>query len=459
MVSRWYRVGVLTLLTLGAWLIASSSVGAAAVGAAIDSGPLTISPAIVNLTYTIPTGGRKNIVKSSFAVTITDATGTAAGWEVRAAAVATLGPLGATPDVDHAIIDFDITEANGVPPNPTCICNTIPAVLGEILRTPPQTGIGRSTEKFITQLTVPAGATPGTYRATVALDVVSLGPVLPLPGGRPTGPTIGGPAPSPLPQTPRPVPTGATNPGAVTPGTPNSLPGSRPSVAAPASAANGTASRPVSNTNVTTDGTQTSAALPAAPATSSDTPPSTAAPASGSRTMDQAADPRTTGGTQPSGADTASTTSGISNGTAPVQSVTAQGGAPSTNGAPPTTDRAVMSTATEPVAPGASAYPVAMLVGNAISFAPAPTVDSDKGAAGASVNWHLQATYASAGRSAISRVFGHSAPTRMNAGAVAIVVTESGPGQATMTFAPPQAGAHPAVIEPAVLTISIATGP
>jgi hypothetical protein len=459
--SRLYRVGVLTLLILGAWLVAASSVGAAAVGAALGAGPLTISPTTVHLTYTIPTGGRKHVVTSSFAVTVTDATGTAAGWTVRAASVATLGPAGQTSNVDHAIIDFDITYANGVPPDPTCICDTIPASLGEILRTPPQTGIGRSTEKFITQLTVPMGATPGTYDATIALDVAPLGTVLPLPGGRPTGPTLGGPAPKPLPST-RPAAAGST-----VSGTPAPLPASSRPVVAPTSPANGTASQPgASAASTTNDGTSDGAQVTAAPsvavaAGSSDAPISPAAPATNSRVAAPTTAPQTiaTSAIQPSGTDTASAAS-VADDTTPVQPVAAPYAAPSgTGGAAPTTNRVATSDATGAIVPMVgSAYPVATLVGNAVSFAPAPTVNSAAGTPGMGINWHLQATYSSAGRSATSRVFGHNAPTQMNAGSVTIVVTESGLGRATMTFAPRQADAAPTT-EPAVVTISIVAGP
>jgi hypothetical protein len=449
--SRLYRVCVLTLLALGAWLTAAPSVGAAAVGAAIGAGPLTISPTTVQLSYTIPKNGRKHIVTSSFAVTITDATGTAAGWEVRAASVATFGPLGAVPDVDHAIIDFDTTYANGTPPNPTCICDTIPTSLGEILRTPPETGTGRSTEVFITQLTVPTDAAPGTYNATLALDVVSLGKVLPLPGGRPTGPTIGGPAPKPLPST-RPVQDGPT-----VSGTPATLPTSLRPITAPTPSAKTPAQQPSADTNETSGGTQTTAALTAPVTSGSDVTVPTTAPTSSSRVVDETVAPRTTSGVQPSGTGTVSMTASIVNDTAPAQPSVAPSG---DGGATPIANRVVTSNATENVAPAAaSAYPVATMTGNAISFAPAPTVSGDDGTAGASANWRLQATYTSAGRSAISRVFGRNAPRRMNIGAVAIVVTETGLGQATMTFAPPQTDSERAVTGPAVVTISIVAGP
>jgi hypothetical protein len=437
---RLYRVGVLTLLALSAWLVAASSVGAAAVGAAIVAGPLTVSPTTVNLTYTIPTGGKKHVVKSSFSVTVTDATGTAAGWMVRAAATATLGPLGATPDVDHAIIDFDITQANGVPPNPTCICDTIPTALGEILRTPSETGVGRSTEKFITQLTVPAGATPGTYNATLALDVAPLGSVLPAPGGRATGPTTGGPAPKPMPST-RAAPAGST-----VSGTPAPMPMSSRPVVAPASSANSTVSQPAASTSGTSDRIQAAVVPSVAPATTGSD-----LPTANNRVVDPTTGPpaTTTSDVQPSGAKTVSTTASAVNDTTPVQTVTAPSAA--------TTDRATTSNVTEAIAPVVERdYPVATLVGNAVSFAPAM---GDDGANRANINWHLQATYAPAGHSAIARAFGRNAPTRMNAGAVAIVVTQSGLGQATMTFAPRQADIAPAVTEPAVVTISIVTGP
>jgi hypothetical protein len=437
---RLYRVGVLTLLALSAWLVAASSVGAAAVGAAIVAGPLTVSPTTVNLTYTIPTGGKKHVVKSSFSVTVTDATGTAAGWMVRAAATATLGPLGATPDVDHAIIDFDITQANGVPPNPTCICDTIPTALGEILRTPSETGVGRSTEKFITQLTVPAGATPGTYNATLALDVAPLGSVLPAPGGRATGPTTGGPAPKPMPST-RAAPASST-----VSGTPAPMPMSSRPVVAPASSANSTVSQPAASTSGTSDRIQAAVVPSVAPATTGSD-----LPTANNRVVDPTTGPpaTTTSDVQPSGAKTVSTTASAVNDTTPVQTVTAPSAA--------TTDRATTSNVTEAIAPVVERdYPVATLVGNAVSFAPAM---GDDGANRANINWHLQATYAPAGHSAIARAFGRNAPTRMNAGAVAIVVTQSGLGQATMTFAPRQADIAPAVTEPAVVTISIVTGP
>jgi hypothetical protein len=437
---RLYRVGVLTLLALSAWLVAASSVGAAAVGAAIVAGPLSISPTTVNLTYTIPTGSKKHVVKSSFSVTVTDATGTAAGWMVRAASTTTLGPLGATPDVDHAIIDFDITQANGVPPNPTCICDTIPTALGEILRTPSETGVGRSTEKFITQLTVPAGATPGTYNATLALDVAPLGSVLPAPGGRATGPTTGGPAPKPMPST-RAAPAGST-----VSGTPAPMPMSSRPVVAPASSANSTVSQPAASTSGTSDRIQAAVVPSVAPATTGSD-----LPTANNRVVDPATGPpaTTTSDVQPSGAKTVSTTASAVNDTTPVQTVTAPSAA--------TTDRATTSNVTEAIAPVVERdYPVATLVGNAVSFAPAM---GDDGANRANINWHLQATYAPAGHSAIARAFGRNAPTRMNAGAVAIVVTQSGLGQATMTFTPQQADAAPAIIEPAVVTISIVAGP
>ncbi len=451
---RLYRVGVLTLLVLSAWLVAASSVGAAAVGAAIVAGPLTISPATVNLTYTIPTGGKKHVVKSSFSVTVTDATGTAAGWMVRAASTATLGPLGATPDVDHAIIDFDIIQANGVPPNPTCICDTIPTALGEILRTPSETGVGRSTEKFITQLTVPIGATPGTYNATLTLDVAPLGSALPAPGGRSTGPTIGGPAPKPMPST-RAAPAGST-----VSGTPAPMPTSSRPVVAPASSANTTASQPAASTSETSDRTQATDAPSLAPATTGSDAPGSPAPAANDHVAAPTTAPpaTTTSDAQPSGTATVSTTANAVNDTTPAQTAPAPSAAPSgTGGATPITNRVTTSNATGTVAPVVEhGYPVATLVGNAVSFAPAV---GDDGANGANTNWHLQATYTLAGHSAIARAFGRNAPPRMNAGAVAIVVTESGLGQATMTFAPQQADADPAVTAPAVVTISIVTGP
>ncbi|MGI8857238.1 MAG: hypothetical protein ACR2JW_15955 [Thermomicrobiales bacterium] len=465
--SRLYRVCVLTLLALGAWLIAASSVGAATVGAAIDGGPLTISPSTVHLSYTIPAGGSKHIVTSSFAVTVTDATGTAAGWMVRAASGATLGPLGQTTNMNHAIIDFNTTEANGVPPNPTCICDTIPTAFGEILRTPPQTGIGRSTEEFITQLTVPAGATPGTYASTIALDVLSLGPASPLPGPlpgvRPTGPTVGGPAPNPLPSALRPAPAGPT-----ALGTPAPLPGSRPSSSAPASsstnnAANNAASRPVVSANMTSDGAQATAAPapPIVPATS-DNPTASTIPARSSRVVDEPVAPRTTSGVQPSVTATVDTTASVVNDTTPVQPVAASNAAPSvTRGAAPVANPVTTSADTGNATPVTEhAYPVATMIGNVVSFAPAPSAGGDNSVVGAVVNWHLQATYTLAGHSAISRAFGRNTPPRMNAGTFAIVVTQTGLGQATMTFSPQQTNSERAVSESAaVVTISIVAGP
>jgi hypothetical protein len=133
---RSLRHSLFGLAMIAALLVAVSTVGASTATATLGAGSLSITAAPANFSYSGTLTGDVLNLTSAFAVGVTDATGSKAGWNLQAQ----IGTL--------------TTAGN----------DTIPAAT---------TGMGQSTMTFATKLQVPADAAAGTYSATMTVTIVS----------------------------------------------------------------------------------------------------------------------------------------------------------------------------------------------------------------------------------------------------------------------------------------------
>ncbi len=171
---RSLRTGFFALLMVGSLLVAGSAVSAATSTASLTAGSLTVSaPASFSYSGTL-TGDVLNL-GSSFAVSVNDATGSKAGWQIQAS-VGTLTNAGSDtiPAANHTIQSVAVTGTTGTAPvNSITYPMAIPSTAAKIYNSALTKGMGKSTETFTTQLAVPADAAAGSYTATMTVSIIA----------------------------------------------------------------------------------------------------------------------------------------------------------------------------------------------------------------------------------------------------------------------------------------------
>lgn len=482
-VNRLWRVWLLMLVAIGALVAQVSTAHAATASANIKAGSLTISPAAVTISYNVTRQSRGKALNSNFTVTVTDATGTKAGWQILAATARTTSPQSDFPIDDHAIVDFDVPAAGGTWPDPTCPCGVVGTAYSTILQTPARTGMGWSRVRFQTEFDVPSDAEPGTYTTTLALIVDPPGTIAPMPPAK--RPSVS-PAPGGAPGTsPNGRPAGTADAAPASAGNPAPAPNARPLLPDSAIvAAGGSGSTSQATTNQTTTSSApsvtaaqsaqtatvtTNSAAGAAPSATAAAPSASAAAPAASMNSGATATPvanpasATTSGQQPDSSATnvpAANTAQANPTQAPLQAVSAPSGS-----------------ATTPALPAMASAPAVTMSGETVNAQTAFVVDTQDRAA----NWKLQATIgtsdpatdqpASAIAMNVDILTGDGAapvsaqawtlPFVTGPGALVNVAVPQGIGRATLLLntqvhAP---GGDPAQLAGTILTITIVTGP
>ncbi len=138
-------------------------------------GTLAITAQPANFSYSATLSGNPLTLTSSFAVSINDATGSGAGWNLQA----TIGTLmDATSDTipasNHTIQSVTMTGTTGTAPtNGIGYPLVIPTASGKIFNAATNTGTSQATMTFTTHLVAPADAAVGTYTATLTVTIAT----------------------------------------------------------------------------------------------------------------------------------------------------------------------------------------------------------------------------------------------------------------------------------------------
>ncbi len=173
--TRSFRIWLVASFIVASMVIGASGVGAATSTATLTAGTLSITAAPANFSYpsTALTGSVINLT-SSFAVSVNDATGSKAGWNLQATIGALTNAASDTiPAANHTITGVTISGVTGTGPTNGIALGPIPTTAAKIFNAAANTGKGQSTETFATQLAVPADAAIGTYTAALTVTVVS----------------------------------------------------------------------------------------------------------------------------------------------------------------------------------------------------------------------------------------------------------------------------------------------
>ncbi len=172
-IKRLLRKSSIALLAIAAVMTFGSAASAATSTATLTGGTLSITAAASDFTYSGTLTGAAQNLSSSFALSVKDATGSKAGWNLQAA----IGVLTAGTDTivatNHTITGVTISAVVGTGPTNAIAVGQIPTTAAKIFNAAINTGKGTSTETFATQLTVPADAAAGTYTATLTVTLVS----------------------------------------------------------------------------------------------------------------------------------------------------------------------------------------------------------------------------------------------------------------------------------------------
>lgn len=171
---RSLRSGFFALFMVGSVLVAGSAVSAATSTATLTAGSLTLT-APSNFSYSGTLTGDVLNLSSSFAVSVNDATGSKAGWNIQASiGVLTDAATDTIPAANHSIQSVAVSGITGTgPTNSVGYPLALPTAAAKIFNAAANTGKGKSTETFTTQLAVPADAAAGSYTATITVSVVS----------------------------------------------------------------------------------------------------------------------------------------------------------------------------------------------------------------------------------------------------------------------------------------------
>jgi hypothetical protein len=465
------------LVAIGALTAQVSTAHAATATANLASGSLTISPSSVTISYNVTRHSRGQTLNSGFTVTVTDATGTKAGWQILDATARTVSPEADFPIDDHAIVDFDVPAAEGTWPDPTCPCGVISTAFSTILQTPAKTGMGWSRVHFDTQFDVPSDATPGTYTTTLALVVSPPGTIKPMPPVQraTASPVTGGGAPGASPKG-RPIGTPAAAPAGS--GNPAPLPSARPLVPDATTAPNSGSGRSTSMSQATTNQATTNAAPSVTAVQNAE--PTTAATTGAAPSVTVAASPASTsnGATATPVASAASAATTVQQPQSASSAASATS-APVVNPAPaqPQSTGAPNGSVIRAALPAMASAPAVTMSGETVNARTAFVVDTQDRAA----NWNLQASLGTSDPAAdqpgnaiamnLDVLTGDGgAPVSAQAwtlpfvtgpGALVNVAVPQGIGQATLLLNTQVhvPGGDPAHLAGAVLTITIVTGP
>ena len=169
------RKGILGLSLFCAFVLSNAVVGAATASAVLSASSVTITAPPANFSYSGTLSGDVLNLSSSFAVSVNDPSGTHAGWNLQAS----IGVLTATdsstiPASAHTIQNVALSNVTGTAPVDNIVYPlAIPTTTGKIFSANANSGSGKSTMTFATQLAVPADASAGSYTATLTVSVVS----------------------------------------------------------------------------------------------------------------------------------------------------------------------------------------------------------------------------------------------------------------------------------------------
>jgi hypothetical protein len=169
------RKGFIGLMLVSAIFVGSMSVGAASSTATLTAGSLSITAPPANFSYSGTLTGDVLNLTSSFAVSVNDATGSKAGWNLQAAiGVLTDAANDTIPAANHTITGVTVSGVTGTAPTNGIANGAIPTSAAKIYNAAANTGKGKSTMTFNTQLAVPADAAAGSYTATMTVTIVSV---------------------------------------------------------------------------------------------------------------------------------------------------------------------------------------------------------------------------------------------------------------------------------------------
>src|SRR5258708_34343449 len=114
---RSLRFGFFGFLMIGAILVAVPAVGAASSTASLTAGTLSIATPPANFSYSGALTGDVLTLSSSFAVSVNDATGSKAGWNLQAT-IGTLTDAGSDtiPAANHTIQSVATSGVTGTAP-------------------------------------------------------------------------------------------------------------------------------------------------------------------------------------------------------------------------------------------------------------------------------------------------------------------------------------------------------
>jgi hypothetical protein len=171
--NRSLRHSLFGFVMIAALLIGVSMVGAATATATLGSGSLSITAAPANFSYSGTLTGDVLNLTSSFAVGVTDATGSKAGWNLQAQIGTLTAGANTIPAENHSISGVSVSGVKGVGPSNSVVTGQIPTTMGKIFNAAPNSGMGQSTMTFNTQLTVPASSLAGSYSTTMTVSIVA----------------------------------------------------------------------------------------------------------------------------------------------------------------------------------------------------------------------------------------------------------------------------------------------
>ncbi|MGI8857005.1 MAG: WxL domain-containing protein [Thermomicrobiales bacterium] len=172
---RFMRQSIFGFLVLGALVIGSTAVGAtgATSSLSLTAGTLGITSPPANFGYTGSLTGDVLTLTSSFAVSVSDSSGTGAGWNLQAQIGTLTSGTNTIPAANHSISGVSVSGVKGVGPSNSVVTGQIPTTMGKIFNAAANSGMGQATMAFNTQLTVPASALAGTYNTTMTVSIVS----------------------------------------------------------------------------------------------------------------------------------------------------------------------------------------------------------------------------------------------------------------------------------------------
>jgi hypothetical protein len=165
------------LVSLAGSLALGPDVASAATGSVtLTGGSLAITATPTNFTYpsTVLTGSAITLT-SSFSLTVDDATGSGAGWNLTASAPPLTDSVGNTiPAGNQTIESVVVSGVTGTAPtNGVSYPMGLPTSTAKIFSANANTGRGQSTETFNLQLVVPADAFAGTYTTSLTVSLIS----------------------------------------------------------------------------------------------------------------------------------------------------------------------------------------------------------------------------------------------------------------------------------------------